>query len=339
MHFIQVDFDSLLTESISSNNFHPRIGYDVLESVYLYQASQVRYLEIDNPDADSLADYKNVEILKCNNLEDLKRDVVSMLPRFSSKLSELHCGYSHYIGSSKSKKIFNFLLQYKIAKKLSYKFYFCGILQQQKKFEDYDFNQDELSLHMRNYPLLEHCFPWLNAIDYVHLLELVNDRLPSDFFLKYPNIVQVTVSDQVDPNKLMMFLKNCRSLRKLTIENALLSQEFFNELSTLNGSITELKLYGEQNTAIKYDFIYKFEFLHLFDTDQQLPIELASDLVKALKYCESFEFEFNSKMIKIRKRNRIIYDLFVKEANLELCRKHLCCHTLERLMNDLTTKN
>ena len=301
-------------------------GYYVLNAVRLIHFDRLEYLEFESGDGgySDLNHFKNLEIVHCHLIAEISLDLLSNLIRLP-KLAELHCntrGLTNFKGhSTPSEKqikrleiLFNhFSMQIEMLDKFDLKLYFEGVLiQSGKEFDDYNFDQRTLSLHMKNYDSLADCFPCYQEMNFNELVDSTSE-IPISINKKYPNIKRVYVGKEVEEDKLIWFLRGCRILVDLIIEIPL-TQKFYDQLVDWNCELRELTI-DHYNDAINFEFLYKLEFLLAFKTTCPLSMEIAQHLMSKLKYCKFLKFgsmDFKEKQVEIEKVGK--NDLKIKKS-------------------------
>ena len=275
-------------------------GYDVLRAVRLIHFDCLQHLEIENDGGYSdLNHFKNLRIVHCHRIMKISLNLMKSLIRLP-KLAELHCnstGLSNYKGQRTPTDgeierlgiLFNYFSeQINELRELNLKLYLEGVLiKDGKEFDDYDFTQDVLKLHLENYDSLADCFPWYQEIAYTELIKSTSE-LPTNINQKYPNITSVRVDGTVEEEKFIWFLRGCRNLVALHIKVPL-TQRFYDQLVDWNCGLRYLTI-GHHNDEINFDFLYKLEYLVYFDTETALSMDIAQDIIRKLKYCKSLIF-------------------------------------------------
>ena len=117
-------------------------------------------------------------------------------------------------------------------------------------------------LHIRdlfmNYPRLVEPVNFDVCIDYVLLFERFR-ILPSNFFIKFPTIDSVVVSEVTSHTHLFAFLKHCHRLEHLTVQLSKINIQFLDQLFLLAPTLRILSLKEDQPFAL-FDYDYTFLF-------------------------------------------------------------------------------
>ena len=270
----KVSSDSVSIIFILPNLKYWFTGYNVPQCIKLKHPQTIRYFDFyDFISIDAkLNTYKNLEIVKCNNVLKLRNDIISSFIELPN-LKEFHFNLDFtdelLIGQlDKLKAIFNYLLkQIKVKRLLNLKLFIRGIrIAGDKQFDEYNFKNDLLTLHFENYNCLAKQFPLFNSINYNDLLDLIQDEIPIDFHCKYPNLQKVTVFEQIEQAKFLKFLKSCRKLLSLILIDTHLNQDFYNELASFKSTLIELELI-EREKEIDFHFLVKLDYLDKFKTN------------------------------------------------------------------------
>lgn len=298
----------------------------------------VKYLEVDVlNDCNQLKDLKVLEIVKCNFTRLVRKNAVSYLLNLRT-MTELHFAFD---GQNKeecdeARSIFNHALQH--LGKSNCKLFFNGVLVlNTRSFEEYGFAaKDLLSLHIENPRLLTESCTQLRELDYERV---AIDKIPNGFLRRYPNVRKISVNGPTDSTELWWFLKDFRNLTHLVLKNTALSSEFLEQVPTLNCSLYRFEFYEKtNNTPIDFEFTYRLDHLQRFQTDQQLPVQMVSDLFLRLDHFTTCGFRSSEMTIGIRKVDRFRYTLAYKMGEIQSTRKSLCHRQLVGLLDYFAEK-
>ena len=164
---------------------------------------------------------------------------------------------------------------------------------------DYErvFNED---IYMKNYHLIEpDALEFINELYYNLLRSVEPGELPDSFFDKFAWVETVHAREAVeDARHLRWFLKSLRSLKKLDLRDSQLGQEFYDQLPTFVGSLTELTTKARVGgLQLNFEFIRELPRLNWLDVYDcsSFPslitlVTLLSEL-KNVKHTLNFEFE------------------------------------------------
>ena len=155
-------------------------------------------------------------------------------------------------------------------------------------------------------------------IDYNELMGLlktvpVGPSLPKDFFDRFRNIQAIRVSEPPnDQDHLALFVRNCKRLVFLSISNSQLSQTFFDQLPAIS-SLRILEL--NETKCLNTDFIVRMSRLTVLQTNQQLRLKVATNMVRAR--CQSFvQCKIGYELVKIARTLTNDQYSFERKGNL-----------------------
>lgn len=154
----------------------------------------------------------------------------------------------------------------------------------------------------RNYQLLRRNFCSEVKVNFNELVNL-NVGLSSDFFRRFPNIKHVSTTGPVDRDQFEWFLKNATAVLDLTLTSSSLDQAFMANLPKLNSRLTALRVNGDTDLVINFNFILQFERLRIFKTDKQFSssLDLAAKAIKKLNDLEYFQFRKGVDLVLIHR--------------------------------------
>ena len=256
--------------------------------------------------------FSNLEVFTCANAID--DESLEQLIEHSVGLKELHLGLSsdltHYesvktnaLKALHSKNVFN-------RSELNIVFY--GVkLENEEQLSGFSFDSGDhgrlIKLLTKNYTKLADDLAWLERISYKHLSESVVGELPRDFHLKF-NIKELLVHGSVkNQAHLLDFLRSCKKLRSLTIENSSLDELFYSKIDF--SPIKSLKISETANKISDFSFILQLKELECFQANLQIPAHLIRRGVDYLKSMVRIESN-QSKSIKIEK-NSVGFELTI----------------------------
>lgn len=137
-------------------------------------------------------------------------------------------------------------------------------------------------------------------IDYAALMRVAPNGLPPQFFTKFTGIKFITTAGPVpDRNVLLHFIKSCKILVALRLDNCDFDQAFFEQLPLVN-SLFALKVLECRTTQLDYTFLGRMKQLRSFVTDQDVPMREALAL-DTLKHLRKFEFMKIRQVFQIRR--------------------------------------
>ena len=259
----------------------------------LYYPDRLQRLETDSYRKENF-DFcllKNLEILRTSqyNWSDITSNFLNKL----RSLKELHFEAETFL----SRDILNSHFTYR---RDGLKLYLCGFDIHQNVEEDINFpHGDENSVSkfiVRNYEKTAeevlHCVDL--RVDYN---ELIKAGLKKDFFVKFPRLGRVMLTDKVaDEEALLEFLTKTQP-STFSMKNFLLNQKIFSQIASCCG-IRELELINLDLDAVclEFDFIYEMKNFETITLHQPISIDF---LLKAYQVCKemvevNFEFKRDS---------------------------------------------
>lgn len=223
-----------------------------------------------------LMNFINLEYLY---IEDSIKNFTSVLNRFR-KLKEIRSEFtSRFILSNQleeKNRLFNFNL------KLFYSGYEIRFQDDIQIFFGKDDDDYTSLIDYNNYGELFDVVGHIKKINYNDLFEHFNGT-PTDFFEKCIGIKIVEVKSRIlNLNDFIQFLRKCKLISELNLENSGLGQDFFNEIPVNCPSIEKLKI--SKTKAVDLSFITELTYLRKFSIDQ----EISADLVEYAKKNSKF---------------------------------------------------
>ena len=278
-----------------------RIKTTCLPEIQLDQYNSVKQLNLKSTD-----EVKS-EIKKFENLESLHFDLVFGLPDKDilldlKNLKQLSYGASENRIDEKFKtSIRHIIKQSKILKRTDFKLCFQNVqLVDGREFDEYNFDSNFLNGNMKfqfeNYSLLGDIYSQ-HLINYTDLINLTHDlrmQIPDNFFSKFHNIETIETNGLIiDQDHFIWFLNNLPLLNKLNLKNSKLNQAFFKQLPAELNLIEFRLLEVDSSYQIDLNFILKFKFLKLFESNLQSnnPFDLAIRSCIRLKHLQNFLFQ------------------------------------------------
>ena len=274
------------------------------------QPETIRRLET-NLVGQQLTPFKSVECLVTNEFDMISKAILFYLPR----LRELHFEedierlvvdkFDMAVGTIDRMKrtVREFLYEAKKLRGSDFRFTFSGFQLTNLNVDQIDFsvqvNEDEEEepicewvsneyIYLKNYHLIEPgALQFVHRVVYTRLLPHVTGEFPRCFSQKFTGIEEVQIDGLVkDPDHLLWFLKSLRSLRKLELKRAELSQEFYDQLPAAIRSLVILDLSPHSwktGLQLNFDFISEFPSLSKLEIIYQ-PLFLKSvpSLVRSL---------------------------------------------------------
>lgn len=277
--------------------------------------------KVDTNSEDNLEHFGaflNLKTLKLDGIDYLDKDLISKIP---INLKELYLFHHFRINDSTIEKI-KHILRKRNESKLKLKIFLQNCeLKDASTFDENNFKEkDELKFIARNYNNLDQV-TWCTNVDFIKLLAFFNQSIPNDFFKKILNVQQVFLNNtrflNVDQQKdFYIFLINYPNLTKLFLHRQLFNQEFYDGLPGRFKLIEELFLYPKNNVKLNTQFVFRFELLRRFQTNQDLQISVAIELLNNLKLLRKFVFFNSANQIRINKCKNQLYELiYLKVIN------------------------
>lgn len=167
-----------------------------------------------------------------------------------------------------------------------------------------------------NYYNLENNLRWKFEVNYSSLIRTFNYSLPIDFFIKFMNIQQVEISEQVvDKKGLIYFLSNCKQLRTLHINELLMNQFPYDQLSRIR-TLEELKI-SKSNSIIS-----SYEFLNSLNSLKSLELYV---LDRKIEFSFFIDFIFNALL-----RCRNLVKLFITKSEIDKDQKFILIKLIQQ---------
>jgi hypothetical protein len=229
---------------------------------------------------------EEIKLLKCLKVIEIENtyhnDFNSYLSSFPNlkKIKYLSIKYQSELGSDK--QIFSRLPLNKI--KL-----FTNDIHQTKLKDSRYFNKPKnIEIAIQNYDLIDLNSNYLKIIDYNELMNLVDYKIPIDFFQKFINIQEININGQIkNEDNLIKFIYNCKNLFKLEFHNTSLGQEFYDKLPIIS-SIVELEIEEDKEKELNMEFINRCFNLDVFKINREIKI----DLIERFNRFEYFQLTF-----------------------------------------------
>ena len=160
-------------------------------------------------------------------------------------------------------------------------------------------------------------YPGRNFVNFNKLVQQ-EVHLSADFFVRFPQIRNLTAAGLVSRDAFECFLEHASALRALRLTNTLLDQTFMDNLPNINRRLISLEVNGSSVLVANFNFILQFEQLEEFQTDRQFgSLELASTAFRQLKELQYFRFKAGDKHVRISRDSRTRNE-FTLRFSLEL---------------------
>lgn len=306
------------------NNRSGLVRADCPKLLYLlYEEEGAGHLEMVHPTSvvdlsTGMYGYKisyftNVETLRTNGWHyAINEKTLTMMP----KLKRIYY-QKWYRGFERLRPVLEQFIATKNAlKRNDLQFYLCGVLLCDN-LDEIDFGapqendaDDGISdeyFFLRNYGRLqEESLELVTAVNYTSLMSVAGERLPTDYFDKFPNIEVITADGPVNQEQFLWFLQNLKSpICKLELENTGLDQTFYDALPAFC-SLYEIEIV-ESREELNFDFLSKFEYLvntsvNNRTSSQELSLDSARSLVGShtnLKHFGELYFRFKGQHMHV----------------------------------------
>ena len=240
-----------------------------IEKLQLKYPEAIKKLESNYPDAFTMAKFKNLEVFTCHlcTAADLDGDLLSTWNHLKElniasflRHSDFYMYRPQYEAFSSS--LGHILDQRMILEREDLKIYWKNVLLlDASQLKDYDSMTGFFNSKLKYYDLRS--ITYKGDVNYNDLIGLIG-RPDSDFFETFPSIHTVNVTGVVDRDQLEWFLEKTRNLRKLTLTNTSLGQEFFDHLPNLAGlnrRLTHLQITEIPSPFTNFQFILNFDRL------------------------------------------------------------------------------
>ena len=311
-----------------------------LKVLVYHESEEDSLLEVKRPEtirslvtdmvSPKLAPFRSVERLITREVANICKDTLLSLP----KLKELR--YNRNMrsafwefkddGSGRLNRMKRTLSEFMVeAKKLrgsDFRFRFAGFHLTPARLDQLDFGvqveQDREPcneyVYMKNYQLLDPdaTLDFIDEICYTRLMESLPGELPADFVQKCTSVDTVKLYGRVqDEQHLLWFLQSLSSLRDLNLEDAKLSQEFYDQLPQSASSLVQLMIgtYDKTGRLLRLDFLRELPGLNQLSFRQPWfaePIEsydsirsLVSFLAQLNGVRVEFDFQFFKRSVRI----------------------------------------
>lgn len=249
---------------------------------------------------DCLPKYKNLEKFYCEfltndedyELNNLPKDILSLLP----KLKELHC--SRLV---KKNVIAGVLSSKNKLRRQNFKLFFNGLeiecLNQLETYttyfeEGYEFLSDakeNFEILLDNFSKLSNFNQYVSDVNYTSICKKFKNGINSEFFKKFVSIRNVVVDKPIENvNHFVNFLKECKILSSLELNNAALDQSFYDNLAIYCPSVSHLKIRDEK--PINSDFLLKFNKMFSFSINQNATFDTIEKAFLKFDLLHSFKF-------------------------------------------------
>ena len=306
-----------------------------LNLLYYDEAEDANLLNVKHPEtikrleADlvgpQLAPFKNVECLVTKKFEPISKATLISLPalrelRYNEDIQTACLIFRDEVNTVDEMKqtLSEFLDEAKRLRGRDFRFIFAGFQLTNVNLDQIDFGvqvdeEDRFDsrfneyIYMKNYHLIEpNALDFIRSVDYSRLRRHAIGEIPRCFLQKFTGIEEVHgkgVSVQ-SGDQFLQFLKSLRFLRRLVLDSAELSQEFYDKLPASARSLVRLHLKAEREPKkeihLNFDFICEFSGLSTLRVQPALSLESATSLVRWLGRLAEANFFVLSKEGRLR---------------------------------------
>lgn len=245
----------------------------------------IKYLVSDECCSMIFKNFLNLEILISKKFNEI--DVATILNL--KKLKELHnIGYSVF--GFNDINLFHQLYEAKQNELFKFELFISGLnFEIFRQTAQNNFSSIITPFYSRNYDRL---IPKLNWEEkFVFNKFEFNQRIPDDFFTKFPNLKYVLCEKTKDEELFLNFLTNCIYLDNLHLDLTVISPTNYIRLADCCPYLTCLEIFIRE--PINLDFIFLFKYLNRFSIDQTVRFKFISLAFKNLNYLQYFQFDFN----------------------------------------------
>ena len=305
--------------------YNLRLNCPKLRVLRYYESASANRLHVEHPGTirtldtamtgTKLTRFANVELLRTESSLDksiLKLKKLKILQLDATLAYEEHEYVPEEFHVLKN-GLENFMKAKQNAGRSDLEVYFAGVRVMANNLRDIESNlgiriginriQPEV-LYMKHYDRLQTEVARVWRVDYNRLLALKNP-LPADYFDRFWNLREVSVTGPVDEQHVLGFLEKVRLLQRLELQGPLLSQSFFDRLPDVcSPTSLNLEKYSEEKNAIQlnFGFIGKLAKLSHAGIDRDMSLESVQTFIPALRFLTHFmssELSFKFRGIKL----------------------------------------
>lgn len=242
-----------------------------------------------------LKTFLNLEILYCQTINSLDDDFLIRLP-YLNRIQFYDLDTVYYELRRKKRQMNRrnleiYFMGINFEKRID-NFNSNGLLNYDLNFNRYYLNNKNIDMYINNYEYLDDKVWFINSIDYDTIQTHFKSfkELPSNFFHKFPSINSISANSEIlDEESFYLFLKNCKPISKLKLENTGLNN--LEKLSLICNSLIELTI---SESLKSFDFIFNFKNLIGLDIDQEIPLDYIKRMFNDLKSLEYLSFKIDS---------------------------------------------
>lgn len=136
--------------------------------------------------------------------------------------------------------------------------------------------------------------------------------LPGDFFERYPKIVKINATNRIeDEEHFTQFVKDCKNLMNLKLENTQLSEAFVDELPSIS-LLSFLEI--QEDADLNMNFLRRMNRLGVCIVNQPLSSEIVLKLAKT-RYCGKLACKIKGRSVTIRRNGKDKYLFSIGSVN------------------------
>lgn len=305
------------------------------ETIQLVNPQTVRQLQVESYENENLKDLKNLEIFRCNHASNTD----SLIAKLPDNLKEIHAfDFTTLLIRDEELTMINRILEQR-SKFQNLSVYFKSIKINEANIDrnSPNFNNNQIknkfALLSKNFDSLEDKVSWIVDFEYNLLMNAFNNQLPVNFHNKFVNIHHIETKKKIeDQNHFYEFLRNCRNLVSLVLDCPSLNQEFYDKLADIPFFIEHLSLM-ENEVELDCQFVLKLKLLTDFITNQDLSMQLITDISMKLSYIRRFDLKFEGTQLVVDidlkkwfnlvyniKNDRKVWRYLTKDEYLNVCK-------------------
>lgn len=308
-----------LLESFKTKSCLSDFNFSYPNSIVHLSLNRIRYLD----QCQMFKLFYNIELFYLKHCDTFSLD---HFPR----LSELH------FSAIKNKVLSNLLDQKLSLKNFKLQFFFNGMR--------IDSNDEIMAINscektytdkiLLNYSKTSKALPWITDIDYIMALNSNNLKtIPSDFFKKAINIREIIVTQNVEENPFLQFVRNCMNLEKLDL-NASFSQSFYNNLVLYSPLLSIIHI--NETKEIQMDFLSRFLNLQEIKYNKNIQFATIMKIFQQVIFLIEIEFVFKNEFtisIKVEESNCKNYFVKLQKKTAIFRSKNVMCNFFENLLS------
>ena len=294
----------------SNDDYSLSLNCPKLRVLRYYEPNGANSLHVQHPDTIRILDtsmsggkltrFRNVEVLRTESLLDS-----SILKLKNLKTLHLNMPLAYapddYIPEEfygLVEGIEDFMQAKRRLNRSDLEVYFAGVRLVKNNLSDIESNLrvrigshiEPEALYVKHFDRLQAEVGFFNRVDYNRLIALMKP-LPEQFFERFWNLREVTVTSPVDEEHVLDFLQKIRLVRRLDLQGPLLTQAFFDRLPDVcSPTHFTLDECSEEKNTIQLDFAFIGKLVKLSSAEilRDLSWESVQSLILALRFITHF---------------------------------------------------